>query len=265
MGQTHIDRFFSSKANMNGVRLFIAWLFINTTFCCNSQNAERDIILINVDTLDRIGIANLVKVINKQEPKVIAIDLQFVHSTEYSKDWLLFNELSKCKSLVMSSLIGDYTGEEIEYKRFVEESQPQFLTNAKTGFTNTVTERDGFETLRRFSTKELVDGQIEYHFAIRIVMEYDSTKAMNFVRQSPKIVFVDYKGGQRKFKTLLSTEVLNRKRSLGEIKGKIVMLGFLGPGNEDKFYTPLNKDSKEPDMYGLEYLAHILAQVLESN
>ena len=41
------------------------------------------------------------------------------------------------------------------------------------------------------------------------------------------------------------------------------MLSFLGPGNEDKFFTPLNTDNKNPDMYGIEYLANIVAQVLE--
>jgi CHASE2 domain-containing sensor protein len=41
------------------------------------------------------------------------------------------------------------------------------------------------------------------------------------------------------------------------------MIGFLGPGDQDKFITPLNTNPNEPDMYGLEYLANIVAQVLE--
>lgn len=41
------------------------------------------------------------------------------------------------------------------------------------------------------------------------------------------------------------------------------MISFLGPGDEDKFYTPLNTNPGEPEMYDLECLANIVAQVLE--
>ncbi len=239
-------------------------LLIAIALRCNSQHAESHLVLINVDSLDRGGIATLIHIINEFEPKTIAIDLQFVNNSEYTKDWSLFNELSKCKKLVMSSLIGNYTGEDIEYKRFVEESQPQFLINAKTGFTNIIPEQDEFSTLRRFSTKEQINTKIEYHFAIRVAMEYDSIKAINFVRNNPKVVYVDFKNGQRNFKRLTSEDVISRRINPDEIKNKIIMIGFLGPGQEDKFYTPLNKDTGEPDMYGLEYLAYIVAQVLES-
>jgi CHASE2 domain-containing sensor protein len=233
---------------------------------CNSQEisySTDEIILINTDNLDREGIAKEIAIINSLNPKVVAIDLFFVGSTKYSKDWSLFKELSECKSLVMASMIGDYTGTDSQYKRFVEESEPQFLINAKTGFTNAILENDEYETLKRFSIKEIVSGEIEYHFSILTVMLYDSLKAINFVKSNHRIVEVDYKDGQRKFKKFSANEVLNNEVKLADIEGKIVMMGFLGPGNDDKFNTPLNKNPEEPDMYGLEYLANIVAQVLE--
>jgi CHASE2 domain-containing sensor protein len=57
---------------------------------------------------------------------------------------------------------------------------------------------------------------------------------------------------------------LNGNITKKDIEGKIVMFGFLGPGNEDKFFSPLNTNPNEPDMYGLEYLANVVAQVLEN-
>jgi CHASE2 domain-containing sensor protein len=242
----------------------IPLFFISIVLSCNSQHAEQNIVVINTDTLDRAGIANLIGIINLFNPKVIAIDIQFVNSTESSKDWLLFHGLNKCKSLVMASMIGKYTGEETEYRGFVEESEPQFLTNAKTGFVNSILERDGFETLKRFSTHEKVNGSIEYHFGVRTAMAFDSLKAIHFVESNPRVIDVDYRYGKRRFKSFSSSDVLSKRLSHEDIEGKIVMLGFLGPGDEDKFFTPLNTNSNEPDMYGLEYLANIVAQVLNA-
>lgn len=88
-------------------------------------------------------------------------------------------------------------------------------------------------------------------------------KTSNFIQSHERLVDLNFKKGVRKFKTFSVTDVLNGKLTKKEIEGKIVMMGFLGPGNEDKFYSPLNKNSKEPDMYGVEYLANIVAQILE--
>ena len=87
---------------------------------------------------------------------------------------------------------------------------------------------------------------------------------VNFVRNNPNIVALDHKNGRRKFKTFSSSVVLKGKLTKSDVEGKIVMMGFLGPGNRDKFFTPLNSNPNEPDIYGLEYLANIVAQVIET-
>ncbi len=242
------------------------FLFITACLSCNSQEIERDIVLINVDTLDRTGIADEITIINSFSPKVIAIDLQFSYDTKYDQDTRLIQALDYVKNLVMISKIENYNGFDTEYRRFTLGSLPDYTTNAKIGFGNTILEKDELQTLRRFSTHEKVNGEIVYHFAIRTAMVFDSTIAMNFVKRNSKIIDVDYLNGARKFNIFSSSEVLNRRISKKDIEGKIVMIGFLGPGNEDKFFTPLNRKIRpyETDMYGLEYLANIVAQVLES-
>ncbi len=242
----------------------LIFFFLTATVTCNSQTTERDIVLINTDTLDRKGIAEEVTIINSLHPKVIAIDLQFYGNKNYFNDNLLFLALDKCKNLVMIRIIGNYTGNDVEYKRFIYGSMPEFLIGAKTGFANTLID-DKFQTLRRFSIVENVHGDSEYNFAVRIAMAVDSLKAMNFVKSNPRIVDVDYRDGKNKFKTFSAEEVLGKKIKRADIAGKIVMMGFLGPGDKDKFFTPLNKRTvpAEPDMYGLEYFANIVVQVLK--
>ena len=47
------------------------------------------------------------------------------------------------------------------------------------------------------------------------------------------------------------------------MEGRIVIFGYLGPWDLNKVVTPLNTGGRKPDMYGVEYLANIVCQVLE--
>lgn len=237
--------------------------FIVLTLKCSSQSHEENIVLINVDHLDRGQIAKEISILNSLNPKVIAIDLQFDVSRHDKKDSELVNILWKCENLVMASLVHNFGG-----NIFISSaSQLEFsIPGSKTGFVNTLQETDPNGTLKRFTVWEKEsygDQRLEYHFAVRTAIEFDSLKAMRFINSNPKIVDVDYKLGRRNFKKYSAKEVIDGGLTKKDIEGKIVMLSFLGPGNEDKFFTPLNTDNKNPDMYGIEYLANIVAQVLE--
>ena len=94
-------------------------------------------------------------------------------------------------------------------------------------------------------------------------MQFDSLRTNKFIKTHDRLVDIDFKNGERKFKIFTFQNVLTNKLTKGDIEGKIVMLGFLGPGTQDKHISPLNSNPNEPDMYGLEYLAHIVAQILE--
>lgn len=251
------------KEQMRIAILFL--LFVSTTLSCSSQTDESNIVLINVGTLDRAGIADEIAMINSLNPNVIAIDLQFSNRTEYQNDLRLISELVKCKNLIMVSSIKDYKGGDVEYKKFAYGSLPEFTIMAKTGFSNTILEVDEFQTLKRFSTHEKMNGSIEYHFGVRTAMEFDSTKAMEFVKRNPRVIDIDYQGGRRKFKVFSASEVLNKKVTKKDIEGKIILVGYVGPTDEDKFFSPFNKRAKpyKPDVYGLEYYAYVIAQVLK--
>lgn len=228
---------------------------------------EQEVVLINSDTLDRLGIAKEIDYVNALDPKLVALDIQFSEDRDPWKDTLLVTALRHTKRLFMISMIDDYDfGQKAlaSYKQFTLGSLPVFLVGAETGFANTVIDEMEMGKLSRFSTHEYVAGEIEYQFGVRVAMAFDSLRTLRYVNQHPRIVDVDYRHGERRFKVFSSTDVLSGKLSRQDIEGKIVMLGFLGPGNEDKFYTPLNTNPDEPDMYGLVYLAHIVAQILES-
>jgi len=233
--------------------------------CRKDAAGDQEIVLINADTLGKDGIAKMLNAINALGPKLVAIDFQFGEDEDVRKDTLLMRALRKTDALFMVSIIDDYgDGVRTHYDRFAMGSLPVFLANAKTGFANTIVDENELRTLSRFATYAYVAGRIEYHFGVRVAMAVDSLRAAQYVERHPRIVEVDYRRGGRHFKILSPSEVLGGKISRKDIADKIVMLGSLGPGNEDKFYTPLNTDPDEPDMYGVEYLAHIVAQLLEN-
>ncbi|MEQ8359415.1 MAG: CHASE2 domain-containing protein [Cytophagales bacterium] len=244
-------------------KLLIATCTLVILSSCEAQGSfEQDIALVNLSDLDRGKISEVINIINSKQPDVVAIDVQFYGREKPSDDYKLLLALEHCKNLVMISLIANYDGrKEKDYTEFTYGSMPEFLIGAKTGFANVILEND--RSLRKFSIYEKVKGKIEYHFAIQVAMSFDSIKTMEFIRSKPRIVNVDYVAGKG-LKVFSADDVLQERVSQNDIRGKIVMFGFLGPGDEDKFYTPLNENPNEPDMYGLEYLANIVAQVLES-
>lgn len=239
------------------------FIFLIASVQCNAQSVDSKIVMIGVDTLSRPDIAKMIRGINALNPKVVAIDLNF--SDHKVGDGDLVFALDDCENLVMSSVIRDFNGDNVNYKRFDKPTISEFLINAKTGFTNAILEDDGYGTLKRFYIRQRVLGEYENHFAVQVSLFFDYEQASAFVKGNRRVIDVDYKAGKRKFKVFSSIDVLSGKLTREDIEGKILMLGFLGPGNEDKFFTPLNNhaDINKPDMYGLEYLANIVAQILE--
>ncbi|HZY78581.1 MAG TPA: CHASE2 domain-containing protein [Cyclobacteriaceae bacterium] len=247
-------------------------LLILTNFVigsCQSQPSVEDIVLINVGNYDKGRIAKELSIINSLNPKVVSLDVAFPEYIGDKDDIDLFNVLESSKGLVMASEISSL-GEDIDGKEIISIALTCavefFPTHAKTGFVSAKVNIGETEIPNQFTVwqKGSFSEDIYYHFSLTTVMAFDSLKAVHFVNNNPTKVRVDYANGTRKFKTFSASEVLSGKLRRSDIEGKIVMFGFLGPGDKDKFSTPLNKNSSEPDMYGVEYLANVVAQILES-
>jgi CHASE2 domain-containing sensor protein len=235
-------------------------LLLNIIFIqsCHSQYVA-DIVLINIGEFDRTEIAKTVAIINANNPSVISLDLEFSEIKE--EDLILNQALEECKNLVMASII-QYFGEDL-FLISLAANPVVIPDHARTGFVSA--EKGQTQWIKIHERNSSFSEDIEYHFSIVTAMAFDSLKTINFINSNSHELKIDYKNGQRKFITFSGYEVLNRKITREDIEGKIVMVGFLGPGDDDKYVTPLNKNGKfpKPDMYGLEILANIVAQVLE--
>lgn len=248
--------------NMKTFRLLL-FSIVAVIDSCHSQSTESNIILINTGPYDKGRIAKLISIVDSLNPKVISLDIAFPEYNGSRDDLNLYHALENCKRLVMASTIYPLYEDKVSIAMAsVGEFSP---LHAKTGFVSAKVDKDQILIPNQFIVQqEDFNGDIEYHFSVRTAMSFDSLKTIFFVKKNPKTADVNYKNRKRKFKIFSASEVLNGKLTRNDIEGKIVMLGFLGPGDQDKFYTPLNTNPHEPDMYGLEYLANIVAQVLES-
>jgi CHASE2 domain-containing sensor protein len=245
--------------------LFILFFFFASS--CRGQAVNEDIVsheqivLVNVGITDRAQIAKLLDQLTLLNPRVIAIDLQFSSEKDSDGDRKLIEALGKCKNLVMVSIIDDYSERKFAHERFIPGCLPKFTANAVTGFANLPIVDGHHQKLRKFSLWEYVDGVEEQSFAAQIATLYDRTTMANYEINHGKVNELHESQNLKKFKTYTLREVLTGKVLKNEIQDKIVMIGFLGPGEEDKFSSPFTQ-SDNLDIYGLEFHALVVDQIL---
>jgi CHASE2 domain-containing sensor protein len=247
---------------------FLLPLVMAITNSCHSQPLEDDIVLINVGDYNKGRIAELISKINTLKPRVISLDIAFPEYTGDTDDKSLYQALRDSKRLILPSEISsegeDYEGREIISVHLTCAAQ-FFVPYAKTGFVSAKVEKGQTQIPRKFIVwqKGSYSDDIYHHFSVVTAMAFDSLKALRFISHNERLAEISY-GKKRKFMTFSASHVLNGRLTRRDIEDKIVIFGFLGPGVEDKFFSPVTKDLKSPDMYGVEYLANIVAQVLES-
>jgi CHASE2 domain-containing sensor protein len=230
---------------------------------------DTNIVLVNVGSLKRHELAALIQILNAQEPAVLALDVFFRQEKGPQFDIPLRSALTQVKHLVLVSQLAHYNE---QLKRFdsLQRSHPMFMTNARTGFANVVASEDApYKTWRSFSPRERLGDSSELAFASAIVQQVDPHALKCLLDRGNDIETINFHGNTDKFLALDVQEVFNPAIDKRFIKGKIVMLGYMGeqmlqPSLEDKFYTPMNEryaGKTVPDMYGVVVHANIVSMI----
>ena len=212
--------------------------------------------------LDRAGIAKEIEIINRLNPAVVAVDLQFIGPSNTLNDSLLELTLGNCKKLVMTSALVDYQGgDNVNYK-IKSATEKRFLKNAQTGFANVILEDDESQTLKRFSTWENVGDKKELHFAVQIVKSFDE-KTANLFLEGPKVVDIKFSGNIDRFDIRSAQDALQNRISEEDVSGKIVLLGSVFTF-DDLFITGFqNSAGKKSTMCGVLVIANEVLQILD--
>lgn len=273
---------------------------------------DSNIVLVNIGNLPRAGIAEQIRIINSHKPKIIGIDSFFFLcgnnscSGELHPDCcpqafdtlsntalasaiaeagnvVLVNRLQQTEELVRRE--GDVLTQDT-----VARSDPRITAFAlDEGFANLDTsaeEQEDLKTCRRFFPKlTMADGSVEYAFAVKVAMRYDSTKTAKFLARNKFSEVINYRRNGSDPHHASHPAYSNKYISIDwyqvgdsvhgydpkDIKDKIVLLGYMGASMEDtswddKFITPLNKKyagKTRPDMYGVVVHANIISMILD--
>lgn len=243
---------------MKGVFFTICCIILLTgcSLCQDSQMEE--IVLLNCDTLDRREIARLLLSVKSFKPKVVGLDFLFNERKDFADDARLVTSLYNCPNLVMARLVHHSLGSSLP-SSFVQ-MPPEFLPEtARFGFVNADVENDT-RSIKGISTVQLIDGNTEYHFSVRIAMVVDSIQTLRFLTAYPNYLPADCKSIGRNFKIFQASDVLKGKIKMEDVYGKILLIGFIGPGDEDRFNISTN--GKECELYGVEFLAGVITQIV---
>lgn len=229
---------------------------------------EKRIILVNGGKRNRQELAALVDSIGSLNPKVIGLKYLFAKHAVGSEDSLLLESLISNKPVVLQAKhqgIGYYG----VHKKIAEKA-------AAIGYFEPNQEEAiwpiSFSFLDSFYLYRERNKSAQYSMAYQLAKIYDSGKADSYLKnhkdQPQKLLITKL---PKQFKTVKYADQLDSANTLG----KIVLIGSLGPGDQDKFITwtqlvistedgSFEAEYGEPDMYGIEIIANQILMILDS-
>jgi CHASE2 domain-containing sensor protein len=258
--------------------LIIALSF--ATVSCQGQ-PQKDIVLLTV-TNDRSELANVVKFLNVNNPRLICVNVDLfrcdrekpgnpfpnredhfdslaVRSVTYPSEAekQLSHELSATHSLLMVSKIrpfGDQGYAEITGCGFL------YSEEVSTGYINLVSNEDIANQVEKFQVS-LIDpfSELSYHFAVNIALALNPEKTQVFIKSHGDTVEIDF-DRERKFTTYSFDEFSANKVSGKVLNGKVVIIGVGQPA--DYFLVrKKNKNGELKEMSTSEIFANIACQI----
>jgi CHASE2 domain-containing sensor protein len=246
---------------------------------------DSTIVIVNIGNLKRDDLAQEIMILNKYNPKVVALDITFKKPKLEEQDSILEVAFSQTKNLVLGTVLEEDTiiDNTIYWKKLTT-SIPRLHRHADAhGFVNTIsTGRSQFETWRETAVQENVVGKgKEYSFAVEISRLVNPTATEKFLQRNNEYEIINYTGNisrvengkviKGKYLSLDTDEVLTEAFKPEMVRNKIVLMCYLGePINgttwdDDKYYTSMNKrpvGRTHPDMYGGVGHANIISMIL---
>ena len=237
------------------------------------QTLDTNIVLVNIAHLSRSEIGKQIAILNKYEPKVIGIDAFFRKKKEFSEDIQLIMAMSQVENLVLVSDL-ESPSEDGSSWDSISISHPQFNQFAINGFADVVTDAESFRTIREVAPKHYLKDSMVISFPAMLTKIYDSTALDDLLARGNEREIINWRGNYTKYYRLDAQQVLDEESDFSFLKGKIILMGFLGEHElgeeslEDTFYTPLNPSSAgraTPDMFGVTVHANTISMFLNRN
>jgi len=230
------------------------------------EGEVNNIQLINLGEGDRAYIARVINQVNSCSPAVIALDITFA----------TYDSTSINDSLLLTSISTSNTILAARYKMgTIYDVHSNFLDSAyDCGYAQVEVDEDNYVidfSIYEKKYKSLYEknhgAKKIFHFAYKIANEFDSIAAAKYLKDTvhPRTPIV--------ISRLTDQFNIHDYQDLDfpcdDLRGKIVILGYLGPTNEDKhttyarYHTKKYYGTNEPDMYGPIIVANQILMILE--
>lgn len=247
---------------------------------------EESIVLVNIGTLPRAGVGELINIINKYDPKVIGVDTFFKTQKDDMGDSLLEVAFAATKNLVLVTKLIEYNPDTDDFDS-LETSLPRFNQHSNSAFANLIApgakRQNDLKNTREFAVRESVGDDEYLAFAAKLVQIHSPEKAEKFLARGNDTEVINFRGnvvdfGGSRFGTMFYAldygQVFMEDFDPSLIKDKIVIFCFLGNElgdeltSEDKYYTPMNAKyagKSTPDMFGGVIHANIAAMIMNED
>jgi CHASE2 domain-containing sensor protein len=241
-----------------------------STYRTKTSDYSEDIVLVNIGDADREMISKVLDRIQNVKPKVIGIDVSFPELKNNEIDGRLKKSLSK-DNLILASQIQYADGEGHHAHRIKSlKSNEFFQVSGKEGYGNFLGEKNS--TVRYYCPFVIGhDGSRELAFTTRIIKKFSPEKSDILLKRDCDSEIINF--GLKKYITIEIDQLLQDAKLADVMKGKCVLLGYMGNYGgakvlDDLHVTPMNKSFggvSIPDTYGVEIHADILSMILEKN
>ncbi|WP_405385014.1 CHASE2 domain-containing protein [Maribacter sp. LLG6340-A2] len=225
---------------------------------------NENIVLVNIDRLNRKEIAEVLNDLQRLSPKVIGLDVIFRDRQDPVWDVFLKEKLTN------EAFVFAYSFQDDEEISNAEGFQ---LDNENRGYTNFNFSASS-AVVRNFQGINSIGDQTYISFPAKVVERYLGKKWLAEKQQFLKTERpIAYTGTRENFLILESKDILNQVE-IPFIKDKIVLVGYLGNEYtheydiEDKHFTPMNRKfvgKSPPDTFGLVIHANIVQMLLSNN
>lgn len=208
--------------------------------------------------------------IKSLKPAVIGVDLSF----EDEKDPVIDKKLRSSLQNDNMIVTGYTLNEKLKNRSYIPEklfSPDYFIKNG--GYIN-FSHDDSNAVIRSFAPFHKIDGKDYLAFSTQVLKKYAPDKFDLLKKRKNETEFINYYGNLEYYRHYTATEFedLFENRLLGNVKDKIVLLGFFSGEQEpykimeDIRFTPLNEKingKSYADMYGVVIHANILSMLLK--
>jgi CHASE2 domain-containing sensor protein len=250
----NVGRHAVGQHNRQMTKYLILLVGLITNLSCLEKESTL-ITIVNIEHLDRNGIAKQLSIINKYSPRVIGLNFLLTYDS-LDKDIPLSEELSRTKNMIQASKLHNNDPVEIAKWDSLEQYHPKFRFGSH-GFSN-MTITDDSVIVYELPMRQYYKNETEFAFSYLIAMQYNSDKVDSKYKSGNNDFLFNKNSFGRYFKIISANDLLIENFNKQDLIDKIILMGDLND-TEALFYLDKKRTKR---ISGVEFQACLIKEIL---